>query len=219
MQLPFTIDQFFNIFRLYNEAVWPAQIALNAIGLLCVALIMKRGKWSDRSISFFLALLWAWTAIVYHFSFFSGINPAAYGFGFIFLIEAVLLFWLGVFRSALQFGSKPAARAITGAALLSYSLVIYPLVNIVFAHSYPDAPTFGVPCPTTIFTIGIFFFLKEPFSRKILWIPILWSIIGSIGAILLDVPADFGLPVAALLALFLLPERGEKRKKPLTAAA
>ena len=215
MRLPFTVDQFFVIFHTYNEAVWPLQIGLNAIALLCIVFLFRQGRWSNRFITFSLALLWTWMAIVYHFSFFSEINPAAYVFAFMFLLEAVLLCWLGVFRHALRFRSRPVGpHAVIGAVLLLYGLIIYPLLNFLFARSYPDAPTFGVPCPTTIFTIGMFFFLEKPFPEKILWIPILWSLIGSSAAVLLDVPADLGLTVSALLAIFLLslPDR-ENRKR------
>ena len=34
MNLPFTAEQFFDVFRRYNESVWPAQLALNAIALI-----------------------------------------------------------------------------------------------------------------------------------------------------------------------------------------
>ena len=36
--MPFTVEQLFAIFRDYNEAVWPAQAALAALGLLAAGL-------------------------------------------------------------------------------------------------------------------------------------------------------------------------------------
>jgi len=50
MNLPFTSEQFFDVFRRYNEAVWPAQIALNLIGAF-VAMAAWRAN-ARRS--------WAW---------------------------------------------------------------------------------------------------------------------------------------------------------------
>lgn len=44
MNLPFTPEQFFEIFRQYNEAVWPAQIALNLFALTAVDLIVAARK-------------------------------------------------------------------------------------------------------------------------------------------------------------------------------
>ena len=37
MDLPFTAEQFFDVFRRYNESVWPAQLALNGIALITAA--------------------------------------------------------------------------------------------------------------------------------------------------------------------------------------
>ena len=39
MQLPFTIDQFFGVFRDYNTALWPAQIVLLALAVVAVILV------------------------------------------------------------------------------------------------------------------------------------------------------------------------------------
>jgi hypothetical protein len=220
MRLPFTVDQFFEIFRRYNQATWPFQLALNAIALLCLLFLIKRQRWSDPLISFLLSLLWGWMAFVYHFLFFSHINPAAYIFALGFILEAAMLFWFGVFRTSLGFRASLSTRSLFGAVLVLYALVTYPLLNHFFGHSYPRAPSFGVPCPTTIFTIGMFFFLKEPFPRKLFWIPLLWSLIGSTAAGLLDVPADYGLAAAGLLAvLLLLFQAKSKAKRDVTATA
>ena len=52
------------------------------------------------------------------------------------------------------------ARERTGASALGVLLVIYafayPLLTIASGHRYPATPTFAVPCPTTILTIGLF---------------------------------------------------------------
>jgi hypothetical protein len=62
-------------------------------------------------------------------------------------------------------------------------------------------PTFGLPCPTTIFTIGIFLFAVTPFPRAIFVAPVLWSAVGSLAAISLRVPQDYGLLLAGLTGL------------------
>jgi hypothetical protein len=38
MQLPFTKEQFFDLFAAYNEALWPAAVALWAASAVIVAL-------------------------------------------------------------------------------------------------------------------------------------------------------------------------------------
>jgi hypothetical protein len=37
MTAPFTIEQFMSVFVAYNEAIWPAQLAAYAFGLMAVA--------------------------------------------------------------------------------------------------------------------------------------------------------------------------------------
>ena len=88
-------------------------------------------------------------------------------------------------------------------ALISYALMVYPLLGVLFGHVYPAAPTFGAPCPTTIFTFGVLFLLREPFPRYVLVIPILWAGIGGSAAFSLGVAEDYGLIVAGLAGLAL----------------
>jgi hypothetical protein len=91
-------------------------------------------------------------------------------------------------------------RGWLGGGLVLYALVVYPLVGRVLGHGYPAAPTFGVPCPLTIFTIGLLLSSRDRRSRVLLVIPVLWAIVGGSAAFLLAVPQDLGLIAAAVLA-------------------
>lgn len=81
MELPFTVEQFFGVFRLYNSAVWPAQVFLTLLAALALIPIAFRRPWSGAAVSAILALLWVWIGIAYHLAFFTDINPLAYAFG------------------------------------------------------------------------------------------------------------------------------------------
>jgi hypothetical protein len=65
-------------------------------------------------------------------------------------------------------------------------------------------PTFGLPCPTTLFTIGVLAFLVVPHPRSPLAVPVLWCLIGFQAAFFLDVPQDLALLVAAALGMLLM---------------
>lgn len=78
--IPFTVDQFLNVFEQYNVAVWPAQVFLYTIGIVAICLTFSRKKDFSRSVSLILSLFWIWMGIVYHLWFFSAINKAAIGF-------------------------------------------------------------------------------------------------------------------------------------------
>jgi hypothetical protein len=88
--------------------------------------------------------------------------------------------------------------------LIVYGLLIYPLIGFTVGHGYFASPTFGVPCPTTIFTVGILHFTDLQFPRFILAIPLAWSAVGSFAAAFLAVPQDLGLSVAGIALLVML---------------
>ena len=219
MRVPFTVEQFLEVFRRYNEAVWPAQWILTALGVTVVVLALGRAPHAGRTISGVLALLWLWMGAVYHLVFFRPINPAATAFGALFLVEAALLAWLGVWRGALDFRVRRDATGLTGALLVLYALVLYPTIGHALGHRYPAAPTFGLPCPTTILTFGLLLWTVPPVPRRLLLIPALWALIGTAAAVELGIGEDFGLPVAAIVAtVAIVMWRSPRRRTALRPA-
>src|SRR5690348_319817 len=96
---PFTAEQFFEVMRRYNEAVWPAQWALYLVALIAIAVAWGgRRRRAGRIASGILASLWLWTGAVYHLTFFRSINPGAILLGVVFIVQAMLFAWMGVWR-------------------------------------------------------------------------------------------------------------------------
>ncbi|MBC7942066.1 MAG: hypothetical protein H7Z19_20310 [Chitinophagaceae bacterium] len=183
MDLPFTSDQFYRVFRGYNEAIWPAQWLLVALALVAVGLVLRPSRWSGVGVSTILAFLWMWIAIAYHLVFFAGINPAAYGFAAVSAVGAAVFVWQGVFRRRLHFRWSSGPRSYTGAALVAFALVVYPAWLFYSGHAYPAMATFGLPCPTTLFTIGLLAFAAPPYLRSPLVVPVLWCLVGAQAAV------------------------------------
>src|SRR5689334_10695666 len=154
MDLPFTKEQFLGVFADYNRAMWPMPIVWNAVALLVVALSFSKIPYRTV-LPVLLGFIWMWMGAVYHLCYFSAINKAAYLFGCLFVVQAALFIHAGVFRGDLAIQFKPTLRGWLGAMLVLYAMVIYPLLGLAFGHQYPAAPTFGLPCPTTIFTLGL----------------------------------------------------------------
>ena len=208
-QLPFTVDQFFDVFRRYNEAVWPLQLMLYLLALVAVGLATSRsarrtGGRGARLVSAILGLLWLWMGVAYHLLFFRGINPAATLFGTVFIVQAALFIWAGAWHAELAFAVRRDARGVLGGLIIAYGLVVYPILGVVLGHRYPAAPTFGLPCPTTIFTLGMLLWTTPPVPRALLVVPVLWAGIATSAALQLGVHEDLGLPVAAALAMIVL---------------
>ncbi|PWT84435.1 MAG: hypothetical protein C5B57_04820 [Blastocatellia bacterium] len=201
MRLPFTREEFFDLFAAYNSALWPIVVALWTASLLAALWLLLSRRSHDRWVSGLLAVQWAWSAVAYHAAFFTRINPAAWLFAAIFLLQAVLFFWSGVIRGHLSFHSSRTGWSPIGWLLIAYALV-YPVINAIERGSVLRIPVFGVPCPTTIFTAGLLL-LMEPRSTTLALAPIIWSAIGGSAAFLLGVSADYALPVSgAALAVF-----------------
>lgn len=208
MDFPFTIEQFFNVFEAYNAAIWPAQIIAYFIGIGAVALALRENRRSGRIVSGILALFWIWMGVFYHMIYFSAINPAAWAFGALFVLEGLLFIIVGSMRSRLSFNFDLKPIPIVGAVFIMYAMVMYPLLGLAFGHWYPRAPMFGVaPCPTTIFTFGLLLWAKKPVPIYILAVPLIWSIIGTMAAIGLQVPQDYGLGIAGIVGTILVIKR------------
>lgn len=213
MDLPFTVDQFFNIFETYNTAIWPAQVIAYLIGIVAVALAFRENSLYGRIISGILALFWIWMGVLYHMAYFSAINPAAWTFGALFVLEGLLFIVIGSIWGKLSFNFDLKPIPIVGAVFILYAMVVYPLLGLAFGHWYPRAPMFGVaPCPTTIFTFGMLLWAKKPIPAYILVIPLIWSIIGTMAAISLQVPQDYGLGIAGIVGTILVILRNRDLK-------
>ena len=210
MKVPFTIEQFLQVIKDYNLSVWPMQYIFYFIGILAMYFSFRKSTYSDKLINISLALLWLWTGIVYHLGFFTTINKAAYAFGILTIIQGIIFLYSCMFKTKLSYKFQPDVYGWVGATLILYSLVIYPLIGHYSSHSYPYAPTFGLPCPTTIFTLGMILLIDKRVSLWILAIPLLWSIIGTSAALNFGIREDAGLLISGVTALVLIVYRNRK---------
>ncbi len=204
MKMPFTTEQFLDVFKNYNTAIWPTQLVFYIFAIATIFLCLKKNQYSDRIISFVLSFLWLWMGIVYHLLFFTAINKAAFVFGGVFILEGLLFFYFGVIKQKISFGFQTWVSGITGAALLSYALVVYPILGYLQGHIYPSAPTFGLPCPTTIYTFGLLLWTTRKNPLAIVIIPILWAAVGFSAALSLGIKEDIGLLVSVVVFLLII---------------
>ena len=200
--IPFGPAEFLAVFARYHAAVWPAPLVLLAIGLAMPAVARRRSMGAARLVLGALALLWAWMGAVYHLGFFRAINPAALIFGGMFLLQASLFAAAAVGRSVPRFGRPLDARSITGFVLLAYALLICPALGAMAGHGYPAGPSFGLPCPTTIFTFGLLLLGEGALRLRLLAVPLVWSAIGTVAALSLGMVEDLGLLAAAAAATY-----------------
>ena len=116
MDLPFTQSEFFDVFTRYHLAV--GIVPAIASGLALIVLLDTVGNFgaTSRLANFIIGSLWIWMGGVYHFRFFSSINPAAWLFGSLFILQALFFLWEGVVRQRIRFspGINGSASAWAG---------------------------------------------------------------------------------------------------------
>ena len=162
MDIPFSPEQFLNLFETYNHFIQPLQIIAYILGLLSILFLFRKNKITPKIITGILATFWIWIGFFYHILFFSSINKAAYLFGSLFIIQGFFFMYTGIIRRKLDFHIEWNITTISGFIIILYAMIIYPILNILLGHSYPRMPVFGVtPCPTTIFTFGFILFIKN----------------------------------------------------------
>src|SRR5947207_3086036 len=103
MKTPFTKDQFFDIFREYNLAIFPFQFFLYLIAVLSIFFVVRRIRKSNRLAVWVLSGLWMWMGIAYHLNYFSKINKAAYIFGVLFILQSIMFLFFGITKRKIKF--------------------------------------------------------------------------------------------------------------------
>jgi hypothetical protein len=92
-------------------------------------------------------------------------------------------------------------------------------VGALAGHTFPNAPTFGLPCPTTLFTFGLLLLAAPGLHRALVIGPLAWALVGGTAAFALGVPQDYGLFVAAVIGFYLLLPRAGRLRRATAAGA
>jgi hypothetical protein len=210
MRLPFTPKQFFDAFAHYNESVWPVQYVLLVLGLAAAISLLISIRTAALALPV-VAFLWLWIALVYFIDFFSAVTPAAYVFAIGFALEGLFVAAWSTRFGAIDSPSR--LQRLAAGALFLYAFLAYPLIGLAAGQHYPASVTFGLPCPTVIFTFGVLVLLAHARPTLLLVAPVAWAIIGTSAAVLLHVPQDLALLAAAMIAVaFVTLERNARRR-------
>jgi len=200
----FTLAQFLEIMSRYNQTFWPLQLVAYGLGIVAVLLAIRPTEHSGRIISAILALFWLWVGLVFNLAYFSSLYPMAMVFVVLFVIEAGILTFAGVFKGSLSFKVKADVYGTVGALLVLYSMAGYPAVEYLLGRGYPSLLPFGlVPCPMTVFTLGIFLWSKKKPTWYVLAVPVLYSLSGVI-PIWKGIIEDMGLVASGLATVFMV---------------
>ena len=173
-------EEWWGIMEAYGVRIWPAQAVFYVVAILLVAwLFYKPGRVQSWLVKLYLAIAFAWNAVVFFWVLardIAGDNYGNYFFGSLFIIVSAL-FVMDLAREKMQF-FLPATRWRKNATLALMLLVFcYPLIGIALGHHFPRLIIPGTfPCPTT--ALGLILLTTAlPWVDKIAYILLLvWAI-------------------------------------------
>lgn len=200
--LLFSPRTYHRLFELYNEAIWPLQLATAALGLAIAALVVRRSRHGDRIVAGLLAACWLWTAWAFLYQRYAQINWIAPWFAAAFALEALLLVAAGVVagRAPLDAGGRPRIAAL----LVVATVLGYPLLAPLGGRAWTAAEAFGVaPDPTAIATVAAIAAVRGRIRWLLLAIPVLWCVVASLTQWAMGAPEAVVIAVAALVAVVL----------------
>jgi hypothetical protein len=203
--LLFSPRTYYRLFELYNAAVWPAQILALALSLAIPFLLRRPSQRNSRIIAALLAVAWLVVAWAYFHLRYATINWIGSYFAIGFAVEGLLLLWLGVARSQLNFA--PAGRSgRIGLGLYLIALLIMPLLALIYIRSFLQAELFGLaPDPTAVGTLGLLLAARGRHVINLLIIPLTWCVVSAATLWAMGAPASWVMiaaAVACVLALF-----------------
>ena len=207
-----TIEELLQVFERFNLAVWPLQIIAYILGLVALFFIIRKTKNAIRIASAILSFYWLWTGIVFCLIYWAPSYSYAYGFGILCTIQG-LLFLISTLKPDLSDYSQTKLDSTVGFIFIIYAMAGYPALGYLMGHAYPKFLPFGlVPCPTTVFTFGLFLAINKKFPRYYLIVPCIVAVM-SLLAIYKGVYEDIGLFLTGLIGTFLLLKRDKRIDK------
>ena len=204
--LSFSLKEFLIVLESYNLDIWPLQIIAYVLILLVLFISLKPTKYSVKIVLVVLSFFWLFTGIVFCFIYWVPNHIFGYIFG-IFCVLQGLLFLYSIRRSDITIALPNKTKIIIGILFITYAIIGYQIFGYYLGHIYPKFFAVGlVPCPTTIFTLGIFLIINKSIPIKYFVIPLMISIGGFLAAYN-GIYEDIGLVIVGILVTILIVKR------------
>jgi hypothetical protein len=213
----FNIEEFFLVLESYNLAIWPLQVFAYILITLALFFLFKPARYSMKIVLAILSFFWLFNGIVFSFIYWSPSHLFGYIFG-VFCVIQGFLFLYSIKKSDLVLGSPDKTYALTGLLLIFYAIIGYQILGYFLGHVYPKFfPPGLVPCPTTVFTFGVFLIISKRIPMKYYLVPLILSLGGFLAAYN-GIYEDIGLIISGVLGTILIIKRaGQDELKETTA--
>jgi len=210
--LSFSLEEFLLVLESYNLFVWPLQIIVYVLIVLVLFFSLTPTQYSAKIVSAILSFFWLFTGIVFCFIYWAPTHIFGYSFG-IFCVLQGLLFLYSIIRSDIKIGSPNKTYTLIGILFVLYAIICYQVFGYYLGHIYPKFFAVGlVPCPTTIFTFGIFTIMNNKIPIKYLVIPLMISLGGFLAAYN-GIYEDVGLIIIGILGTILIIKGNSRIKR------
>lgn len=220
MRVPFTIDEFMEMLERFNTGWWPMHLIMYLLAGVAIYFALKKTGYSGNVVTVILAVLWIWVGLVFNLLYFSKLYHMSCLFVVLFIVEGIILAWAGLLRRRLKFRVRADIFGFAGGILIIYALVCYPLIGYATGRGWLQLLYPGMmPCPTTIFALGILLWTEKPLPKIVPVIPVIYALSGFV-PVSLGVVEDIGLIAAGIVTAILLLYRGrnvrpDKEKVPV----
>lgn len=205
------IVEFYDLVGSYNEMYLIVTILTFVLAIVSLLMVFRKNEHSNRIVSFTLTFLWLWIGVVFGIIVFgsfptvlAGIEMTGswYLFGGIFTVHGIILLYFGVIKDTVSYSWKPDTRHYLGLLFILFGVVIYPFVGVLAGRVFPGYPIFGImPCPVTLFTIGLLLWSDVKPTFPVVIIPIFWAFMGIVPLLFYEVYADIVTILAGTIAL------------------
>jgi hypothetical protein len=199
----FSLEEFLLVLESYNLFIWPLQIIAYVLIVLVIFFSLSPTQYSAKIVSAILSFFWLFTGIIFCFIYWAPSHIFGYIFGIICTIQG-LLFLYSIRRSDITIGSSDKTYKLIGILFVLYAIIGYQIFGYYLGHIYPKFFAAGlVPCPTTIFTLGIFLIINKSIPIKYFVIPLMISLGGFLAAYN-GIYEDIGLVITGILVTILI---------------
>jgi len=203
--LLFSPRTYHRLFELYNQAIWPAQVAALAIGVALVALLVGGYRHRNRLVAGLLAACWLWVAWAFLYPRYAQINWVAPWFAAAFAFQGLLFVFGGVVADRIDVKAPDGLRSRLAIALTAIVVAGFPLLAPLAGRSWTTAEVFGVaPDPTAIATVAALALVRGPMRWPLLAVPLLWCTLAALTQWAMNAPEALIVAAAALFALILV---------------
>lgn len=176
--VPYSRSVFFELVGQYNLSIWPAQIPVLIFAVYLIYLSIKTDTYVSQVVLPAVGLAWIISGWYFFMQNYAGINWIGRYFGYLFIIQGVLLMVSGLAVKVTFFTPQTNYIKHLLAFLLILVFLLYPLTGLFDGRSFIQLEVFALtPDATLLVTLVYLSFIKGKIKFLLLPIPAVWSVI------------------------------------------